>query len=258
MNNTLLKATSLLKDVVKRGGSENEIARAAAYLTVCNEYANMHDQSFSDNKIESLADKYFNAVPAKEDIQDGVVRRSGRYCWGYDVGDIINFELIDGEEVEAIAVRKDTDGMLFIFVDCLKKEYPMNNSWNNTGGYEESDLKWKLNGKILDSFPSDIRNQLVKFPNGDFLRIPTEKEIFGKNFYGEKELENVQQFEPMKRRRNRIAFQGKEGDLQWYWLQNKVISSVMDFAYVSYGCSTNDSCASSSYGIRPCFKISHI
>lgn len=46
----------------------------------------------------------------------------------YEVGDIIDFTLKTGEEVSAMAMRKETDGILFVFVDCLKTEYPMNSS----------------------------------------------------------------------------------------------------------------------------------
>lgn len=39
----------------------------------------------------------------------------------YDVGDVISFDLNDGEPVKAMAVKETSDGMLFIFVDCIKK-----------------------------------------------------------------------------------------------------------------------------------------
>lgn len=44
----------------------------------------------------------------------------------YEVGDVIAFELEGGEKVEAMAMRQEADGMLFLFVDCLKDEECMN------------------------------------------------------------------------------------------------------------------------------------
>lgn len=49
----------------------------------------------------------------------------------YEIGDVVSFSLEDGEEVEAVAVKEEFDAqnnayMVFMFVDCLKKEYPMN------------------------------------------------------------------------------------------------------------------------------------
>lgn len=172
-----------------------------------------------------------------------------------EVGDIIRFHLKDGEQVEAMAMKQESDGMIFLHADCLAQEEPMNEECSNRGGYEGSDLRVKLNGDILERYPSEIREQMIAFPNGDFLRLPTEREIFGCNTYGEDEESNVEQWKPMKLRRNRIAFQGHNGDWEWYWLQNKRKNSAADFAGVrSYGRAFYDS-ASTAYGVRPAFKI---
>lgn len=173
----------------------------------------------------------------------------------FEVGDIIRFNLTNGEYVEAMAMKKDADGTIFLLIDCLAHEEPMNNECSNRGGYEGSDLRSKLNGMILDSFPAEIREQMVAFPNGDFLRLPTEREIFGCNTYGEDEESNVEQWKPMELRRNRIAFQGHNGAWEWYWLQNKRKNSAANFADVSdYGNANSDG-ASLALGVRPAFKI---
>lgn len=177
---------------------------------------------------------------------------------GYMVGDVIAFTLTDGEEVEALAVKQEQDGMIFCLVDCLNQEYSMNEEDSNRGGYEATDLRVKLNGEILDRFPADIREKMVAFANGDYLRLPTEKEIFGCNDYGKAEPDDVQQWEPMKKRKNRIAFQGKGTDRwEWYWLQNAHKRYAAYFAYVSGSgiAACND--ASAAGGVRPAFKILH-
>lgn len=173
----------------------------------------------------------------------------------FRVGDVIRFKLSDGEKVEMLAVKEESDGMIFCFADCLAKEYSMNEQNTNEGGWDASDLRKKLNSEILDRFPRKIRKLLLPFENGDMLRLPTEKEIFGSNPCGEDEPESVSQWKPMKQRKNRIASQGLNGGWEWYWLQNRVPNSAASFADVhSYG---NADCngASAAYGVRPVVKI---
>ena len=173
----------------------------------------------------------------------------------FKVSDIIKFKLTDGEKVQAMAVQQENDGMLFCLVDCLADEYSMNDTNTNEGGYEGSDLKKKLNTEIIARFPADIKAMMVPFGNGDYLRLPTEKEIFGENYYGEYESPYVQQWKPMKQKRNRIAFQGKNGGWEWYWLQNKCRDSAANFAGVQGGGLSDFYDASASLGVRPVFKI---
>lgn len=169
----------------------------------------------------------------------------------YKVGDVIAFTLSYGEEVEALAVKQEQDGMIFCFVDCLERAYHMSMYWEVSfaAGY----MRWYLSG-ILYGFPPDIREKMIAFANGDYLRLPTEKEIFGCNECGEAEPDNVVQWEPMKLKRNRIAFWGKGAD-QWtrYWLQNAYNGKRIGKRYncVDYiG-------ASDVSGVRPVFKLAN-
>lgn len=184
----------------------------------------------------------------------------------FELGDVITFKLKDGEKVQAKAVQKTDEGMLFLTVDCLKDEYQM---FKNPGGmgsmetnYFNSDLRHALNGEILDRFPDKIRSHMVGMRIGntdtfDLLRIPTEKEIFGENPYGTDEADTVTRFKGMKNRRNRIAFQGsKTGTWEWYWLQNRVEYSASDFAYVNGTGNPYYTIASDPWGVRPAFLLS--
>lgn len=178
----------------------------------------------------------------------------------FEVGDIIKFKLTDGEKVQAMAVKQTNKGMLFVLVDCLAKEYPMFNSLEDMTDdfftYENSDLRKALNGEILARFPEEIRSRMVTLDNGDMLRIPTEREIFGENIYGQEETDTVKRWKPMKKKRNRIAFQGKEGAWEWYWLMNRHKEYASDFAIVySYG-NANYNGASNPFGVRPVFLLS--
>lgn len=174
----------------------------------------------------------------------------------FKVGDVIEVKLADGVKVQAMAVQQEEDGMIFCLTDCLPGEHPMNSASTNEGGYEESDLRKKLNGEILNLFPAELKAMMAPFNNGDLLRLPTEKEIFGKNYYGECESLCVKQWEPMKKRRNRMAFDGtKYEKFQWYWLANKVEDSVSRFASVDAGGNADYYNVTNSIGIRPTFKI---
>ena len=177
---------------------------------------------------------------------------------GYEVEDVIAFKLTDGEKVQAMVVQQENDGMLFCLVDCLADEYSMNDTNTNEGGYEGSDLRKKLNTEIIARFPADIKAMMVPFGNGDYLRLPTEKEIFGENRYGEYENPYVQQWEPMKQRRARIAFRGKTGGWEWYWLQNKCRDSAASFAFVDDSGNANYDNASYYFGVRLVFKLKHV
>lgn len=178
----------------------------------------------------------------------------------FEVGDIIKFKLNDGEKVQAMAVKETSKGMLFMLVDCLAKEYPMFTSLEDMTedyfNYENSDLRKALNSEIIARFPEKIRSRMVTLDNGDMLRIPTEREIFGENVYGQEESDTVKRFKPMKKRRNRIAFQGKEGAWEWYWLMNRHKDSASYFAFVGNFGNASSSGASNPRGVRPVFLLS--
>lgn len=186
----------------------------------------------------------------------------------FELGDIISFTLSTWEKVKAKAIQETPNGMLFITVDCLKDEQKM---FENPGraekvDYEHSDLRKKLNGEIFESFPEEIKGRMVGMRVGqtncfDMLRIPTEREIFGRNCYGVRTTPvSVRRFYGMENRRERIAFQGSEtGMEEWYWLQNKAEDSTFyffNFASVSGRGRTDYNDASCFNGVRPVFLLS--
>lgn len=178
----------------------------------------------------------------------------------YKVGDMIKFKLTDGENVEAMAVKQTPEGILFVLVDCLAKEYPMFNDIDDMDkediSYATSDLRKNLNGEILERFPKEIRSRMATVnAEGDMLRIPTECEIFGENVYGQEEIKLTKRWKPMKKKRNRIAFKGKEGDWEWYWLMNRHKDYASVFARVDGTGRADYYPASYSYGVRPVFLL---
>ena len=171
------------------------------------------------------------------------------------VGKVVDFQLTSGEKAQYMVQRMDEDGYLCLLVDCLPKAYRMNRENTNTGGYCASELRDHMTSDILALFPAELRDRMIPFANGDLLRLPTEKEIFGCNEYGKAEPESVRQFEPMKSRRNRIAFRGKDESFEWYWLENEVEDSAAHFAGVNYNRDANCDSAGNALGVRPAFKI---
>lgn len=173
----------------------------------------------------------------------------------YQIGDVISFKLKNREKVQAMAVDQKDGKTVFCFVDCLHQEYPMNQTDDTAeGGYEKSLLRKILNRNILYLFPDEIREKMIPFENGDLLKIPSEVEIFGKNEFAKEPEEGAKQWEPMKDRRNRIAWQGsRTGIFEWYWLRDVVRAS--SFAYVNYVGNATATYASNSAGIRPAFQI---
>lgn len=155
------------------------------------------------------------------------------------IGDVIQFDLKTGETVQAM---KMTDDGIWCFVDCLDEENDM-----ETMPAFLTDL--------VEQFPDDIHGLMKPFDDGRLLRLPTEKEVFGKNVYGKKQPMDVQQWEPMKLRRNRIAFQGLNGGYEWWWTETPHKNGAAYFAGVYGGgtCSYDD--ASYSRGVRPAFRF---
>ena len=171
-----------------------------------------------------------------------------------DVGDEISFVLKNGTAIRALAVKKETDGMLFCFLNCLPERIAMSES-GECDSFEESDVRKYLCENVYPMLPESIKESLVPFENGDFLRIPTEKEIFGKNTFGEEEPESVTQWEPMKMVLNRVAGNSDNESTIWYWLKNKSKNYSSAFAFANGYGDAYDAGASVTSGVRPVFKI---
>ena len=176
----------------------------------------------------------------------------------FKIGDVIKIKLTDGVKAEAMAMKQEKDGMIFCMVNCLPDEYKMNDTRTNEGGYEQSDLRKKLNGEILNLFPAELTDMMVPFESGDLLRLPTEKEFFGENYYGEYESAYVKQWKPMKKRRNRMALSiNKDESLQGQWLMNKVRESANCFSSVFFDGYVSNDTYFCHLCVRPVFKIAN-
>lgn len=165
---------------------------------------------------------------------------------GYKIGDIISFNLGD-EEVEAMAMHKVEGGMVFALVDCLSEAKP-----RKKGGF---DLNEWLNTELLEEFEGLLRKDMIPFEDGSMVRLMSEKEVFGENYWAA-ENEEGEQYEGMKLRRNRICGYGKngcEGQYAAWWLRS--VLSGTAFCLVGSGGHATSYDASASYGVRPAFVI---
>lgn len=157
-----------------------------------------------------------------------------------NINDTIEFTLSDGEKVEAVAVKEESDGMLFILTHCLKDKQPMPYKKN----YSISDMRGYLNEDILTRFPENIKTNMIPFSNGDYLRLATGDEIFGDD-------DGSGRFEAMNSVKNRVATLGIDGEIVEWWIQDIcglfsfiLIDETGDGDFGAYEC-----------GIRPVFKI---
>lgn len=161
---------------------------------------------------------------------------------------VISFYLTTGELVEALAVKQEEDGVVFIFADTLDDERPMHSDITEDIDYKNTNLSYWLNLELIRQFPIEIIEKMLPFENGDFLRLPTEREIFGENLWGEHEDKNIQQWECMKNDLIRSCD-------DWYWLQTKTINPPKEYCCVA---SSGNSCFLRHYllnGVRPVFKL---
>jgi len=171
------------------------------------------------------------------------------------VGDKIPVSLLDGEKVEIVAIAECEQGVVCTFRDCLSQYRPMNKTHSTEGGYLGSDMRRFLNEELVERFPVDIRSRLVEDKNGDYLRLFTEKEVFGYNEYAEEnESDEVQQLEYFKDRHNRIAFDGIDGTPDWWWLANQASATHFCDCGTSGG-AHYDGAGYAYYYVRPRFVI---
>lgn len=188
-----------------------------------------------------------------------VIRKQEIDTEWFKVGDEIHFKLASGEEVGAKAVQDCAEGMLFITDGCVGKDVPMYKRENIPKEYPDylcSDLRKYLNTELLSLFPEEIRTQMLPMQvAGDYLGIPSEKEIFGEDYQSTYELHawRSKQFYGMEHRRNRIVVNNKE-KLKRYWLQNSITGVAM-FAYMYGGSRVNYSEAYEPNGVRLVFLL---
>ena len=170
----------------------------------------------------------------------------------WQIGDIIRFTLLTGEEVEAQCQRVDPEGATFCLTHCLEEGQPMNEENTNKGGWDESDLRKYLNTKILDSFPESIKSKMKPIYTYDFLTLPTVEDIFGEwDFDRWEPKEGAEPNWPLMKHRQYRA----KGNC--WWERSAYYNTATHFCYVNASGNANSNNASFSCGLAPTFLIAN-
>ena len=168
----------------------------------------------------------------------------------WQMGDIIRFTLLTGEEVEAQCQRVDPEGATFCLTHCLEEEQPMNEEDTNKGGWDESNLRKYLNTEILNSFPESIRNKMKPIYKDDLLTLPAVEDIFGEwDFDRWEPKEGAEPNWPLMKHRQYRA----KGN--WWWERSASATDATGFCLVSANGFASNSLASYSAGLAPAFLI---
>lgn len=159
----------------------------------------------------------------------------------YQIGDVIKIKLTNGEKYTATAVAYEGDGTLFLFDNLLSERKAA------------TEIKEYLNTEFLQMLPNKLLAQMTLFDNTDYMvRVPTEKELFGINEYGEPE--DVEQWEQMKDARRRVC--NKKGSAtSWYWTSIEYEKDATNFAGVDYNGFCFYYSASLALSVRPVIKL---
>ena len=147
----------------------------------------------------------------------------------------LKFKLNNGQKVKAIKIGETDTAIKYMLYDCLGPEMFMNENGTTEGGFEESDMRKYLNEELIRWFKDSMKEKMEKDKNGDYLTLPTEKEICS-----------------LKDWRDGIALDD-DGCSTWYWLRD--VAYLADFAIVDSGGYCGSCNASYSFGVRPAFYL---
>jgi hypothetical protein len=170
----------------------------------------------------------------------------------WQIGDIIRFTLLTGEEVEAQCQRVDPEGATFCLTHCLEEEQQMNEENTNEGGWDESYLRKYLNTEILNSFPESIRSRMRPVYKDDLLTLPAVEDIFGEwDFDRWEPKEDAEPNWPLMKHRQYRA----KGNC--WWERSAYCNNAAYFCSVDTSGAANTIYASRSYGLAPTFLIAN-
>lgn len=155
-----------------------------------------------------------------------------------NIGDEIDIVLKTGEKVTLVCERAGYRSATFFTKNLLEDVHCMNTNWAAENGEQLSTMEAYL-GKLFLLLPDDLQ-KVVTEP----LRLLREKEVFGKNNYGNEEVCEVLPRYSEKKNRvktlNNVPFP--------YWLATPYATGAAAFCTVNSG---SHAAASLSFGV--CF-----
>ena len=162
-----------------------------------------------------------------------------------NIGDEIDIVLKTGEKVTLVCERAWHRSATFFTKNLLEDVHCMNTNWAAENEEQLSTMEAYL-GKLLLLLPDDLQ-KVVDEP----LRLLREKEVFGKNKYGNEEVCEVLPRYSEKKNRvktlNNVPFP--------YWLATPYASYSASFCNVRSDGGSNYSFASSSLGVCFGFEV---
>ena len=170
----------------------------------------------------------------------------------WEIGDIIRFTLLNGEEVEAQCQLVNDEGATFCLTHCLEEEKPMNREDTNKGGWDKSSLRRYLNHEILKSFPESIISRMKPIYKGDLLTLPTVEDISGEwDFDRWEPKEGAEPNWPLMKHRQ---YRSKGN---WWWERSAYYNNATRFCTVNTRGDADYDRASLSSGLAPAFLIAN-
>ena len=167
----------------------------------------------------------------------------------YQVGDQVHIPLVE-KTYTATAVKREKDGMLFVFDNCLdKRRYMDLRGMRFKGIWEQTSLR-RLLQQISFSVPKKIKNQMVPFYNGDLFRLLTQDEILprvGNNNF-------IPYFE-LREKRIKSMIDGCTGANYWLMTSKDYNKYHTSFCYVDYSGIIADDYTDMQFGVVPVFKL---
>nr|DAP73310.1 MAG TPA: hypothetical protein [Caudoviricetes sp.] len=158
-----------------------------------------------------------------------------------NVGDEIDIVLKTGEKVTLVCERAGHRSATFFTKNLLEDTHCMNENWITKNGEQLSTMEAYLS-KLFRLLPNDLQ-EVVTEP----LRLLREKEVFGKNNYGDEEV--CEMLPRYSKGENRIKT--LNGVPFPYWLASPGASNSDNFCNVNDGGSSGNNYASNSLGV--CF-----
>lgn len=158
-----------------------------------------------------------------------------------NVGDEIDIVLKTGEKVTLVCERVGHRSATFFTKNLLEDAHCMSSNWAAENGEQLSTMEAYL-GKLFYLLPDDLQ-EVVTEP----LRLLREKEVFGKNVYGNEEV--CEALPRYFKKENRIKT--LSGIPFPYWLATPYENTATLFCTVNSGGSSHYGYASSSFGV--CF-----
>ena len=179
-------------------------------------------------------------------------------------GDLIVFNLKNGEEVAVRATQDKKGKWFFVFEDCLTDEHCMNKRATNKGAWAACDMRQHLNNTGFALLPDELQARsvpttIVQIVDGecveteDKLFLLSKTQVFGKGSWSESEPEDTQLL-CFLREKDRVKEHGDDGTW-WWWLRSPCSGYSTSFVHVSSSGSASYIYASYSCGVAPGFCI---